>query len=86
MNNNMDSQQIESMIKEFLTERFDVPAEKMRSDVSMRELGLDSIIMLDVMLEAEDRLGIKLSDLSMPADPKLHNIVELIQRNIVPGK
>jgi len=86
MTGNLDTQQIETMVAEFLTERFDVPADKIRSDVSMRDLGLDSIIMLDVMLEVEDRLGIKLQDLSMPSDPKLNDIVELIQRNITSGQ
>jgi len=39
-------------------------------------------MMLDIMLEVEDRLGIKLRDLSMPANPKRDDIVELIQRNL----
>jgi acyl carrier protein len=82
MTSDEGSARIESLVKEFLVERFDIPQEKMTTDVRLRELGLDSIMMLDVMLEVEDRLGIKLRDLSMPANPKLHDIVELIQRNL----
>ncbi|MDR3389762.1 MAG: acyl carrier protein [Rudaea sp.] len=82
MTNDPDFRRVETMVKEFLTERFDVPEDKMTSDASIRDLGLDSIMMLDVMLEIEDRLGIKLRDLSMPANPKLGDIVELIQRNL----
>lgn len=85
MTENLDYQQIETMVTEFLTERFDVPAEKMHADAAMRDLGLDSIIMLDVMLEVEDRLGVKLRDLAMPANPRLRDIVELIQRNLASG-
>ena len=76
------SLRIETMVKEFLAERFDVPSEKITEDASMRDLGLDSIMLLDVMLEVEDRLGIKLRDLSMPANPRLRDIVELIGRNM----
>jgi len=76
------SERIENLVKQFLAERFDIPQEKMTTDVRLRELGLDSIMMLDVMLEVEDRLDIKLRDLSMPANPKLQDIVELIQRNL----
>ena len=78
----LGSERIESLVKQFLAERFDIAQEKMTTDVRLRELGLDSIMMLDVMLEVEDRLGIKLRDLSMPANPKLLDIVELIQRNL----
>ncbi len=82
MTNGADSPHVETMVKEFLAERFDIPEDKMTADASLRDLGLDSIVMLDVMLDIEDRLGIKLKDLSMPANPKLHDIVELIQRNL----
>jgi acyl carrier protein len=83
MTNAPDSLHIVNLIKEFLAERFDIPEDKMAADASLRDLGLDSIMMLDVMLEIEDRLGIKLMDLSMPANPQLHDIAELIQRNLV---
>jgi acyl carrier protein len=82
MANDSGSQHLEDLVREFLTERFDIPNTKMVTDVRMRDLGLDSIMLLDVMLEVEDRLGIKLRDLSMPPDPKLGDIVELIQRNL----
>jgi acyl carrier protein len=77
-----DSTRIEIMVKEFLTERFDIPAEKITNEVPLRSLGLDSIMMLDVMLEIEDHLSIKLRDLSMPSNSKLHDLVELIERNM----
>jgi acyl carrier protein len=82
MTNNLDSASLQSMVKQFLEERFDIAADNLTSDTAMRDLGLDSIMMLDVMLEVEDRLGIKLTDLSMPANPKLGDLVALIQRNM----
>ena len=82
MSSDAGSERIEGLVKGFLVEHFDIPQEKITTDVRLRELGLDSIMMLDVMLEVEDRLGIKLRDLSMPLNPKLHDIVELIQRNL----
>jgi acyl carrier protein len=82
MTSDLGPERVESLVREFLAERFDIPQGKMTTDVGLRELGLDSIMMLDVMLEVEDRLGIKLHDLSMPANPKIQDIVELIQRNL----
>jgi acyl carrier protein len=78
----MESLRIESAVKQFLAERFDIPPERLTEHASMRELGLDSMMMLEVMLEVEDRFGIKLKDLSMPANPTLRDVVDLAQRNL----
>ncbi len=82
MTNQLDSQHIRTSIKDFLAERFDVPADKMNDDAAIRDLGLDSMMMLEIMLEMEDRLGVKLKDLSMPANPTLRDLVELVTRNL----
>lgn len=77
-----DREAILSMLQEFLSERFDVRAETAAPDRRLAELGLDSMMMLDVMLEFEDRLGIKLIDMSLPRDASLHDVAALIERNI----
>jgi acyl carrier protein len=78
----MDPLHIESEVKQFLSDRFEIPVDRLTDHASVRDLGLDSMMMLEVMLEVEDRLGIKLKDLSMPANPTLHDIVDLVQRNL----
>ncbi len=77
-----DRQGILSMLQEFLGERFDIPAESAAPEMPLRELGLDSMMMLDVMLEFEDRLSVKLTDMSMPRDATLLDVAALIERNI----
>lgn len=79
--NDSDASRIQTVIKEFLRERFDIPAEKVQDNTSIRNLGLDSMMLLEVMLELEDRLGMKLRDLSMPANPTLRDVVDLVARN-----
>jgi acyl carrier protein len=69
-------------LQSFLQERFDIPAESATLDAPLRELGLDSMLVLDVMLETEDRLGVKLNDLSMPRDATVGDVVKMIQRNV----
>lgn len=78
----MEPLRIESAVKQFLAERFDIPADQLTDHAAIRDLGLDSMMMLEVMLEVEDRLGVKLKDLSMPANPTLGDIVDLVQRNL----
>ena len=77
----MDAAHIQTVIRDFLGERFDISADRITDNTSIRDLGLDSMMMLEVMLELEDRLGIKLRDLSMPANPTLRDVVALVERN-----
>ncbi|QBB70514.1 acyl carrier protein [Pseudolysobacter antarcticus] len=86
MTNDLNFTQIQAMLKDFLAEHFDVPTEKVTQESSLKELGIDSIMMLDIMLEIEDRLGIKLKDLSMPSNPKVGDIMALIDRNQAANK
>ena len=86
MTNEMDADRIKTMVVDFLVERFELPRERVLGSTPLRELGLDSIMMLDVMLDVEDRLGVKLRDLAMPGNPKIDDITALIERNLAAGK
>ena len=86
MTNEMGADQVKAMVVDFLVERFDLPRERVSGATPLRELGLDSIMMLDVMLDVEDRLGVKLRDLAMPGNPKIDDITALIERNLAAGK
>ena len=80
-----DATAILTAIQDFLAERFDIPSERVALDAPLRELGLDSMMIMDVMLETEDRFGVKLMDLSLPREPKLGDVVSLIERNLGAG-
>lgn len=77
-----DADQILTMLQQFLVEKFDIPKEKATPETPLSDLGLDSMLILDVLLEAEDHLGVKLDDLAIPRDAKLGDVVSLIQRNL----
>ena len=81
----LNPQQLESLVKEFFTEHFDIPNETMTAQTTVRELGIDSIMMLGILLDMEDKLAIKLTDLSMPAHPKISDVVAMIERNLAAG-
>lgn len=86
MSDQLSHEQIQLLVEDFLSENFGIAKEQMTSQVMLRDLGIDSIMMLDIMLEMEDRLGIKLKDLSTPAQPKLSDVVALIERNLAASK
>lgn len=55
------------LIREFLGERLGVAPEKAVADARLADLGVDSLMMLELMFEFEDRFGIKLpGDLKSP--------------------
>ena len=81
----MDSEGIQGVILRFLQERFDVAPERVTPDTTLRDVGLDSMAMLEVMIELEDRLGVKLKDLTIPPNPSLGDVVALVERNLKPA-
>lgn len=56
------------LIREFLKNHLDLAPEKVTSEASLAEIGVDSLMLLELMFEFEDRFGITLSpDLKSPA-------------------
>ena len=55
------------LIRDFLKDRLGVDSENVISGALLADLGVDSLMMLELMFEFEDRFGIKLSsDLKTP--------------------
>ena len=46
------------LIRQFLQERLGVQADRVHPDAALAELGVDSLMVAELMFEAEDRLGI----------------------------
>ena len=56
-----------SLIRDFLKDRLGVEPENVVSGAPLADLGVDSLMMLELMFEFEDRFGIKLSrDIKTP--------------------
>ena len=55
------------LIREFLKDRLGVEPDRVTLEAPLAELGVDSLMMLELMFEFEDRFAIKLeSDLKAP--------------------
>ena len=80
-----DPARILASLQTFLSERFDIPATSATADASLRDIGLDSMMVLDVMMEVEDQLGVKLNDVTLPRDATLGDVVALVERNLEVG-
>lgn len=49
------------LIRGFLAERLDVNAADVQPDALLVDLGVDSLMLAELMFEAEDRLGIQIA-------------------------
>ena len=55
------------LIREFLKDHVGLDPEKVTAEAELAEIGVDSLMMLELMFEFEDRFGIKLAtDLQTP--------------------
>ena len=72
-------------IKDALKERFAIDVTKVDENSRLRDLGVDSLHVLEIMLDMEAELGIKLEDLSVPPNPSLGEVAAAIERNMAPS-
>lgn len=67
------------LIREFLRDRLGVAAERVVPDAPLEELGVDSLMMLELMFEFEDRFGITL-DKNMQSPKTVSEMVAAMER------
>lgn len=78
----MDKNSIMSRLGALLHERFDVDPAAVAPDTRLSELGIDSMLSADMMLDIEDALGFTFKSMDLPRDPTLQDVVELVHANL----
>lgn len=74
----MYAMQSTELIRQFLHERLGVDPQQVVSDARLADLGVDSLMLAELMFEAEDRLGISI-DSSVTAPRTVGDMVALIE-------
>jgi acyl carrier protein len=69
-------------IKEVLINRFGFASDQLDENSKLRDLGVDSMHIVEIMMDMEADLGMKLEDLSVPPNPSLGEVVDAIARNL----
>jgi acyl carrier protein len=67
------------LIREFLKDRLGVEPEKVVPEKPLEELGVDSLMMLELMFEFEDRFGITL-DKNMQSPKTVGEMIAVMER------
>jgi acyl carrier protein len=74
---NMNEHMIEQ-IKLMLQERFGIEVNASSPASRMRDLGIDSLHLVDLMMEMESAFGFQYEALTLPANPSLEEIADAI--------
>ncbi|MFY2764972.1 acyl carrier protein [Arenimonas sp. MALMAid1274] len=80
----MDRNKILELLKRLLKEKYDVDPDSLTGASRQDEIGLDSMTMVDLMMDIETALDIQFPDLNLPKNPSLDEIVDLIAKSSGP--
>jgi len=78
----MERQQVLERLKALIHERFGIDPAGVTGSTTQAELGIDSLLMVDMMLDVETELGFTFESMDLPRNPTMDTVVDLIQRNM----
>jgi acyl carrier protein len=78
----MDRQEILERLKALIHERFGVDPAGLDGSTTQAQIGIDSLLLVDMMLDVETELGFTFESMDLPRNPSLDTIVDLVQRNL----
>ena len=78
----MERQQILERLKALIHERFGVDPAGLSGSTTQAEIGIDSLLLVDMMLDVETELDFTFESMDLPRNPDLDTIVDLVKRNM----
>lgn len=78
----MERQEILERLKALIHERFGVDPTGLTGSTTQAEIGIDSLLLVDMMLDVETELDFTFESMDLPPNPNLDTIVDLVERNL----
>lgn len=78
----MERQEILERLKTLIHERFGVDPARLSGSSTQSEIGIDSLLMVDMMLDVETEMDFTFESMDLPPNPDLDTIVDLVDRNL----
>lgn len=78
----MERQEILERLKALIHERFGVDPTRLTGSTTQGEIGIDSLLLVDMMLDVETELDFTFESMDLPPNPDLDTIVDLVDRNL----
>lgn len=75
----MTKEEVEEQVKEIIVEKFQVSADKVKSDAQLdADLGADSLDLVDLMMILEDKFNLNISDEEAEKIKSVDDVVKYI--------
>ena len=78
----MNRAEILESLKTLMQERFDVDPDALTGQTRQNDVGIDSILLVDLMLDIESKLDFTFETMDLPRNPTLDEIVDLVEANM----
>ena len=65
-----------AQLRRSLADRFSLTGEQLQEDMRLRDLKVDSMHVVEIMLDLEEAFGARFSSLSLPRDPTLGAVAD----------
>lgn len=78
----MDRTEIAATVFALVERNLGADPSTLTEETRQSELGVDSILMVDLMLAAEEALDFTFSSMQLPRDPRIGDIVDMIEREL----
>ena len=78
----MKRTEIVDAVLELIHENMGIDRANLAESTSQSDLGVDSILMVDLMLALEDRLDFSFKSLDMPKNPTIADIVAMVEKEL----
>ncbi len=82
----MQTTEIFEALSALVVERYGTPAAPLEPGTRQSELAIDSILMLDLLMDIEDRFGFRFRSMELPRDPALSDLVALIESSLAAAR
>jgi len=67
-------------VKQLAAERLDVPAERLQAASTLREAGIDSLAVIDLIVAIEERLGISFPERDLESMRSFDDLASVVER------
>lgn len=78
----MQRDEIFDTLKKIVTEQFELKDAQVTASTTQSDLGIDSILMVNLMMDVEEAFDIKIKDIDLPKNPTMDDIVGLVEKNL----
>lgn len=81
----MQRKEILEKVIGLVAQRFDLDPAHIHGETRRADMNIDSILMLDLMLDIESEMGLIFREIDLPPNPKINDVVDLIEANVGAG-